>query len=227
MRCIRRPHEQGQALVELALVLPLFLMVLVGIVSLGIGVFFQQQVTNAAREAARYASIHSATARCTVDSELPPTSPPLTYVPCPHGWDDMVAAGRHLVFGIHPQDVQIVACWSGYRLKDLSGNPTGSYDAPPPNTYDVLGTIDSGWAACSIDGEDPSVAHNLIGCSSTLRTTIVDQASSISEAPGRVVANQVTAYACYDWHPPMAGFLLIPETVTLRGVISEPMERQQ
>jgi hypothetical protein len=30
-----------------------------------------------------------------------------------------------------------------------------------------------------------------------------------------------------QWSPPMAGFLLIPDTVTLRAVISEPIQRQQ
>jgi hypothetical protein len=139
----------------------------------------------------------------------------------------MVEAGRSLIFGISPAEVTIVACWSGYRINDVSGNPTGAYDAPPPNTYDVLGTIDSDWAPCTIDGHDPTTEASLIGCADALRSTIVDQASSISEGPGRVVANQVTAYACYNWQPPMAGFLLIPETVTLRGVISQPMERQQ
>ena len=59
---LRTRVAEGQTLVELTLVLPLFLMVLVGIVILGIGVFYQQQVANAAREAARYAAIHSATA---------------------------------------------------------------------------------------------------------------------------------------------------------------------
>ena len=43
----------------------------------------------------------------------------------------------------------------------------------------------------------------------------------------RVVANRVTVYACYVWAPPMAGFLLIPTTVTFRAVISEPIQRQQ
>ena len=36
-------------------------MVLTGIITFGIGVFYQQQLNNAAREAARYAAIHSAT----------------------------------------------------------------------------------------------------------------------------------------------------------------------
>ena len=65
----------------------------------------------------------------------------------------------------------------------------------------------------------------LIGCRAGLPTT--DQASAISEAPGRPVANTVTAYACYVWRPPLAGFLLIPETVTMRAVITEAIERQQ
>ena len=38
-------HRRGQTMVELALILPLFLSVLFGIVILGIGVFYQQQVT--------------------------------------------------------------------------------------------------------------------------------------------------------------------------------------
>ena len=60
--------ERGQTLVEFALVAPLFTMVLLGIVIFGIGVFYQQQLTNAAREAARYASIHSATSQCPTTS---------------------------------------------------------------------------------------------------------------------------------------------------------------
>jgi hypothetical protein len=54
-----------------------------------------------------------------------------------------------------------------------------------------------------------------------------DTASNISEGQGRFPANRVTAYACYVWTPPMAGFLLIPQTVTFRAVISEPIQRQQ
>jgi hypothetical protein len=113
--------------------------------------------------------------------------------------------------------VRILACWSGY-VDDASG----SHDAPPPNS--VAGNS-SQWAPCSIDGVDPATNANAIGCSSGIVTT--DTASEISEGQGRNVANQVTAYACYEWSPPLAGFLLIPEAVTLRGVVSEPIQRQQ
>jgi hypothetical protein len=77
---------------------------------------------------------------------------------------------------------------------------------------------------CTIDGADPTVNATAIDCAPGLLT--VDTASSLSESPGRPVANRVTAFACMEWSPPMAGFLLIPDTVTLRAVISEPIKRQ-
>lgn len=112
----------------------------------------------------------------------------------------------------------------------------GSPDAPPPNPapggYDLAGTgvltpVDSTWSPCSIDGEDPSSKPEAIGCGANVHTTTVDTASALSEKAGVIVANQVTAYACFNWQPPMAGFLLIPQTVILRGVISEAIQRQQ
>ena len=64
-----------------------------------------------------------------------------------------------------------------------------------------------------------------IPCQPALAT--IDKASDMSEGQGRIVANRVTAYACLIWTPPMAGFLLMPQTVTLRAVVSEPIQRQQ
>lgn len=225
--------DRGQTIVELALVFPLFVMLLFGIIILGLGVFYQQQLTNAAREAARYASIHSATAQRPTVSWLNPASEPLTYVRADapeQSWPFMTAAGRELVFGLRPAHVKIAACWSGYRYNDGSGNYTGAWDAPPPLAapgYEVIGAVDSAWAQCTIDGADPTTDPTMIDCRDGLAATTLDQASSLSEGPGRIVANVVTAYACYVWTPPLAGFLLIPETVTLRAVISEPIQRQQ
>lgn len=217
-------------MVELALVFPLFVMVLFGIIILGIGVFYQQQVTNAAREAARYAAIHSATAQCPTVSWLNPKAPPITYTRCDRpedGWPNLTAAGRGLVFGVAKESVNIAACWSGYRLTDASGNPTGDFDAPPPGTYPDLGAIVSEPARCTISGADPTTDPGSIPCSSGLAATTVDQASDLSEGAGRVVANDVSAFACYVWRPPLAGFLLIPSEVTLRAVVTEPIQRQQ
>jgi hypothetical protein len=217
-------------MVELALVAPLFIMLLTGIIILGIGVFYQQQLTNAAREAARFASIHSASAQCPTVSTLPPIAPPRSYAPCDtpaNSWPFMTAAGRDLIFGLPPNDVNIAACWSGYRE-----TTTNAYDAPPPGDYLIsnqIVPIDSTFHQCTIDGADPTTNPEDIGCNSSLAATTVDEASSVSEggAEARIVANTVTAYACYLWSPPLAGFLLIPQTVTLRAVITEPIERQQ
>jgi len=226
--------ENGQTLVEMALVTPLLVMVLVGIITLGIGVFYQQQVTNAAREAARFAAINSATAQCPTVPNLPydpqGTYKPLSYVRCDrpeNGWPRMTAAGREKIFGLLTTDVLIEACWSGYRADGGSG----AWDAAPPGTYDFGGTpvtfssTDNVFVQCSIGGVDPTASSSGIGCTGGIATT--DQASAISEAAGRPVANTVTAYACYVWQPPMAGFLLIPETVILRAVITEAIQRQQ
>jgi hypothetical protein len=235
----RRQSKRGQTMVELALVLPLFLSVLLGIIVLGIGVFYQQEITNAAREAARFASVHSATAQCPTVSRLNPgppsitypatdpltgrqaadTSRPLSYVRCDRpedGWPNMIAQARSRVFGLNPSAVRIAACWSGY----VSVAPApGNYDAPPDATHP--------WAGCTIGGHDPTVAPDQIGCGASLVASTIDTASNASEKMGVKVANRVTAYACFVWTPPMAGFLLIPQHVTLRGVITEPIERQQ
>lgn len=236
------PHR-GQALVEFVLILPLFIMLLTGVIVLGIIVFYNQQLSNAAREAARFAAVSSATAQCPVVSHLDPVGPGLTstdpltghvaayaavpsYVRCdaPPSWTRMIAFARSKVFGLNPNGVQISACWSGYRTSSPA-DPTPNYDAPPPGNYPVQGNIQSVWAPCTIGGVDPTLNPGAIACQPALST--VDTASDMSEGQGRIVANRVTAYACMRWSPPLAGFLLIPQTVTLRAVISEPIQRQQ
>lgn len=231
----RGSHPRGQALVELALVLPLFVLVLAGIIIIGLGIFYQAQLTNAAREAARFAAVHSASAQCPTVSKLDPNiPPPLSYYECDRpedGWPRMTAHARDLIFGVDPGSVHIAACWSGYVERDGAGGPDyDRYDASPPGEYEVGGTpvtADTVWAQCTIDGTDPTSDIDPIRCDSTLPSTTVDRASAISEDPGRIVGNRVTAYACYIWQPPLAGFVLIPSQVTLRAVITEPIQRQQ
>lgn len=221
-------------MVELALVLPMFVMVLCGIIVLGIGVFYQQQVTNAAREAARHAAIHSATAQCPTVPRMPydpqGANKPLSYARCDRpdaGWPNMTAAARDAVFALDRNAIRVSACWSGYR----AGGGTGTWDAWVPGTYDftspplVVSATDSVFVQCSIGGVDPTTDTGSIPCAAGISTT--DQGSAVSEADGRPVANTVTAYACYVWEPPLAGFLLIPESITLRGVITEAIQRQQ
>jgi Flp pilus assembly protein TadG len=50
--------EKGQGLVELALVLPLLLLILLGIADLGRAFYYTVMITGAAREAAAYAAVN-------------------------------------------------------------------------------------------------------------------------------------------------------------------------
>jgi Flp pilus assembly protein TadG len=58
MSRIRRRSSRGQGLVEFALVIPIFLLVLVAIFDLGRAVFAYNTLTNAAREGARIAIVN-------------------------------------------------------------------------------------------------------------------------------------------------------------------------
>lgn len=240
---------RGQALVELALVLPLFLMVLVGIISLGLGVFYQQQLTHAAREAARYAAIHSATAIDPVTSNLP-VNPTIVMdtnnFVAPdrpnNRWPSMAAAARDAAFGLDRNSIGVTACWSGYWQVDSTGTMMpNSWDASPENgtgqtnvfrdctipvpnaTTGVVENVDPK------TGTNPSTGASVtLGCSVPLpvTTSANDLASNLawSQYPA---ANEVTVYACYVWHPPLAGFLLIPDEVIIRAVVTEALQHQR
>jgi hypothetical protein len=54
----RRPRSTGQALVEFALIIPIFLVLLMGIFDFGRVVWAQNSLASAAREGARFAIVH-------------------------------------------------------------------------------------------------------------------------------------------------------------------------
>lgn len=54
---LRRHDRDGQSLVEFALVLPLLLLLLLGIINLGYMIFMYAQINHAAREGARAAAV--------------------------------------------------------------------------------------------------------------------------------------------------------------------------
>ncbi len=55
-----RNRRQGAALIEYALVLPILILLVSGLIILGLGVFRYQQLATLAREGARYASVRGA-----------------------------------------------------------------------------------------------------------------------------------------------------------------------
>jgi hypothetical protein len=223
--------HRGQALVEMALITPLLVAVLSGIMSLGIGVFYQQQLTNAAREAARFAAIHSATSQCPTTSWRDPNwglvGPQIertTYYACDPPdlrWPKMTAHGRELTFGMNSAAVHFAACWSGYWEGDPATNP---------NAYDAAPTRDDGtpnnFEECTIGGVDPNVSLSSISCPPPMTSFADDMASNLAASTDKSSANQVTVYACYVWRPPLLGDL-IGQSITLRAVVTEAMQHQQ
>jgi hypothetical protein len=224
VRLKRRPR--GQALMEFALVFPLFMLILLTVVVFGLYIFYNQQLENAAREAARYAAVHSTSAQCPTVSRLDPTGPNManSYFRCDapeDGWPRMTDAGRSKVWGMSASSVSIDACWSGYV------DPLGNADALPasPNTM----------TNCTINRIDPKTDANDLACpaattisgTSSSKADGDDKASSLAYANSNAYPTTVTVYACYRWTPPLSGFLFIPSTITLRAVITESMQRQQ
>jgi hypothetical protein len=212
-------------MVEFALVFPIFVAVMLGIFVLGIAIFYQQQLTNAAREAARYAVIHSSTAQCpTVSWHDPiPAARPNSYNRCDHpaeGWPDMVGHARAKVWGIDRAAVSISACWSGYQsaVGDMDQPPEDSLTTPPtPNTF-----VD-----CTIGGLNPHTQTDSIPCPAPATTSADDTASNDARSTPLHNTNRETVYVCYPWQPPLSGFLGIPNVMTFRAVLSEVLHYQQ
>lgn len=208
---------RGQALAEFVMVIPVFALVVFSVIVFGLYVFYSQQLANAAREAARYAAIHSSTAQCPTVSWLEPISTikPSSYIRCDApqaGWPRMTAAARSNIWGVAPSSVRITACWSGFV------DPSGNHDAlpTPPNSF-----VD-----CRIGGIDPNRNQAELPCPATTTSTD-DKASNTAFANGIHYQTTVTVYACFQWSPPMAGFILIPSLVTMRAVVTEVLQRQQ
>lgn len=245
-RTCRGGPAQGQTMVETALVLPLFLMVIVGIIVIGIGLFYQQQVTNAAREAARYAAIHSATADCPTSSWLAPNPELIPVLPAGSGlqrggcgddpttptqWTNMQAHGRAFAgFGFAPDALHFAACWSGYIDEELEAAGEEAWDGPPFRTDGPDPDPDpdgNRWEDCTIAGTDPIANPGAVSCPPPRTVPSDDKASNLAVSSVVGTANQVTVFACYEWQPPLAGFLLIPQSISLGATVSETLQHQR
>lgn len=56
----RRRTRRGLVMLEAAVVLPVLFLLILGLVVLGVGVYYYQQMASLAREGARYAAVHGA-----------------------------------------------------------------------------------------------------------------------------------------------------------------------
>jgi Flp pilus assembly protein TadG len=108
-----RRTESGQSLVEFALILPVLVLMLVGTLDLGRVVLANDTVSNAAREAARYAIVHGsqAASRCPAgplpsDVEAPAASTSCPY-PSPSKESIKEVARRWAMSGGYPIVVEV------------------------------------------------------------------------------------------------------------------------
>ena len=234
MRLTTHP-TRGQALAEFALIFPLFLLVLFSIIVFGLYVFYNQQLENAAREAARYASLHSSSAQCPTVARINPLKSvrPDSYHRCDapeNGWPLMTQAARSKIWGMPADQVSLAACWSG--LVDASVTPPNADVDPSTGT----GTFTD----CTINRVNPRTDPEGVACPAPATVPSAyprddakadgdDKASNLSSAVSNNLQypTTVTVYACFRWTPPMSGFVFIPNQVTLRAIATEALQRQQ
>ena len=215
---------------------PLFLLLLFSIIVFGLFVFFNEQLANATREAARYTTVHSSTAQCPTVSRLDPPSQikPKSYSRCDapeNGWPLMTAAGRSKVWGMAPNQVSFWACWSGF----VDGN--NNYDALPvdpitlkPNTF-----TDCTMRDANNQPVNPHTDPSQLSCPTTtiaVSPPIPSGDDKASDTAADVSNNAaypttVTLYGCFNWTPPLAGSIFMPSQITLRSVVTEVLQRQQ
>lgn len=94
--CRGRRRSAGQAMVEFALIAPLFFFLLFSIIEFGRAVYYIQMLNNAAREGARYAIVHGAESTCASG----PFPSSFTETPCDPTGAKVVAATKSAAIAI-------------------------------------------------------------------------------------------------------------------------------
>jgi Flp pilus assembly protein TadG len=102
---------RGQALVEFAMIAPLFFMLLFGIIEVGRFIFYYEVLNNATREGARYAIVNGANSitSCAQGGSTGPAAPGTTS--CDPAGDDVVQRVRDAAIGTLGAGVTVQRCW--------------------------------------------------------------------------------------------------------------------
>lgn len=143
--CVRRRDDRGAAVLEFALVVPLLLLLVFGIIDFGWMLMKANLVNNAARDAARVASLNGTYAQIdqTVDSEL-------------------AAAG------ISPSDVTVlITCTTGDGASCDGTASSFASRAVSGSTVTVSVSYTHGWltplgSTCSLVGGDSCVGDTIV-----------------------------------------------------------------
>jgi len=162
----RRTRSRGQGLVEFALVLPVFMVILIGMVDLGRAIWANNSVANAAREAARFASVHggscedlsgsvcSSTNYCPVGPTAPGSAVPSASASCPYP---------------SPSKQSIYDTATGYLVGGGSSTTVTACYWVPSNLYNTDGTTRlAATSSCSGNTDVGSPATNARGAAVTV-----------------------------------------------------------
>jgi Flp pilus assembly protein TadG len=145
-----RARTRGQALVEFALILPIFILLLVGLFDVGRAVFAYNTVSNAAREAARVAIVNQ------TESDV-----------------DAKAVQRAVSLGLTASDVTVAyslpsgtACTSPFEINCLASVTVNyTYTAATPIISNLIGPITiRGTTTMPVERTCPDPAAGLNSC---------------------------------------------------------------
>jgi hypothetical protein len=117
-RPTRRSRTRGQALVEFALIAPIFILALLALIEFGRAVYYVQMLHNAAREGARYAIVHGAASGC--PSGPMPAGQSNTCDPNAEYVKQAVRDYAIAIVSSSPSNFVITACWT--KQEDLTPN---------------------------------------------------------------------------------------------------------
>jgi hypothetical protein len=128
----RARRSGGQALVEFALVAPLFVLLLFAIIEGGRFIAYYETLSNATREGARYAIVHGSNSSCPSGPMPPDMNPPGCYDPA---GANVVQRVKDTAFGLLGTDVVVTPTWGPLgngREADVNVAATYTYQTLVP-----------------------------------------------------------------------------------------------
>lgn len=116
------PRPAGQAMVEFALIAPIFFLLLFGIIEGGRFILYYETLNNATREGARYAIVHGYNTSCAAGGPSGEMEPPRPAPSChdPSG-ANVVQRVKNSAFGMLGSSVIVDACWINPIALDCTG----------------------------------------------------------------------------------------------------------
>ena len=126
-RVRRGGREDGQALVEFALLAPLFLLIVAGIIQFGVGLNFWFDMNRIANQGARWAAVN-----CGQSSSVPPANPCVTST----GVQDIEAALLEDIVS-RGNDATVEVCWV-----EMTGAPAGTVTVGDPVRVQLKNTFE-------------------------------------------------------------------------------------